>query len=415
MERRDGQPQWVASNGEVKALIRADLGSKSDGGFDEKWLQDLLHAHPKIFPIKQIESAFDDLIPLCIELPLTFGAGKSGNLDNLYVTADGGLVLIEAKLWRNPEARRTVVAQAIEYASALFRLSYEDLEMKVLRARGADGVSAKSLFEIVSAVTQGLDEAGFVDAVSQNLKRGRAVIAVVGDGIREDIEPLAALLQSHAGHRFTFALVELAVYDAPQEGARIVFPSVLAKTVLIERGVIKIDDTQGAIRVMMPEAGTPAGAGRATSSRPFGIGEDEFLEVLDRNQPGLAATLKAFLSEADQLGVYPDVKAGLTFKHASPLGQPLNLGGIDKQGFVDTSLCAWWNRQQWGLPYVQALADCIDGKVIERSDSPANVAAGLRTAAGKLPKLSDLLPAHQQAWLDAMARYIHDFSAAHGA
>lgn len=51
-------------------------------------------------------------------------------------------------------------------------------------------------------------ESEFIDAVSWNLRRGGAVVAVVGDGIREDMLGLAELLQTHAGLRFVFALVE---------------------------------------------------------------------------------------------------------------------------------------------------------------------------------------------------------------
>lgn len=41
---------------------------------------------------------FGDLIPLCCELPLLFGGGRSGALDNLLATRNGSLVLVEAKL-----------------------------------------------------------------------------------------------------------------------------------------------------------------------------------------------------------------------------------------------------------------------------------------------------------------------------
>jgi hypothetical protein len=67
------------------------------------------------------------LIPVCRELPLEFGFGRTGALDNLFLTRSGGLMLVEAKLWRNPEARRSVIAQAMEYAASLFRLSYQEL------------------------------------------------------------------------------------------------------------------------------------------------------------------------------------------------------------------------------------------------------------------------------------------------
>jgi hypothetical protein len=166
-----------------------------------------------------------------------FGAGRSGSLDNVFITSSGGLVLIEAKLWRNPQARREVVAQAMEYAGAVFRMDYETFERTALKARQSEPERYASLYEMVHIYDPSAGEPEFVEALSRNLARGRAVIAVVGDGIRDDIAPLAELLQSHAGQRFTFALVELGVFETPQKVVRLIVPSVLAKTMLIERGV----------------------------------------------------------------------------------------------------------------------------------------------------------------------------------
>ncbi|HEX5320872.1 MAG TPA: hypothetical protein VFW46_17060, partial [Stellaceae bacterium] len=211
-KRRDGIPIWIpGQTGTATPLKRVDIRRGGESVYSEAWLQTLLHERPECLPIEQIEPGFGPLVPVCRELPLEFGAGRTGTLDNLFVTRSGGLLLVEAKLWRNPEARRAVVAQAMEYAASIFRLSFDELESAVIRARKVAGENPKSLFELIS-IDSDLDEASFVDAVSRNLQRGRAIIAVVGDGIREDIMPLAELLQSHAGHRFTFALVELAVY-----------------------------------------------------------------------------------------------------------------------------------------------------------------------------------------------------------
>jgi hypothetical protein len=57
-----------------------------------------------------------------MELPL-----PSGYVDNLYATPDGDLIVGETKLFRNPEARREVVAQIIDYAKDLSALTYESL------------------------------------------------------------------------------------------------------------------------------------------------------------------------------------------------------------------------------------------------------------------------------------------------
>lgn len=403
IRRRDGRPVWIANGGEAHVLARQDLQSAAGTHYDENWLQQILHSHPAILPVEQIEPGFGHLIPLCRELPLSLGGGQFGYLDNLFVTADGGLFLIEAKLWRNPEARRKVVAQALEYVAAVFRLGYGELEQAVLRARGKAERSATSLTEIVGWTAPDLDEAEFVDAVSRNLKRGRAIVAVVGDGIREDILPLAELLQSHAGHRFTFALVELGVFEAPINGVRLIVPSVLAQTVLIERGVIRFDGQTDHLTV---SAATVQHTSDLTqSSRRVGsIGEDEFFDMLARKNSEWPDLLRYFLDEAVKIGFYAERKGGLNLKHPYPEGQPLNLASINKEGAVETAPATWWNRQ-FGLPYAERIAGLIDGSVKATVGGKEH---SVRTTAGRMPTLSDLLPDHEKEWLEAAREYISD-------
>ena len=248
--------------------------------------------------------------------------------------------------------------------------------------------------------SENIDETEFIDAVSRNLERGRAVIAVLGDGIREDIIPLANLLQSHAGHRFTFALVELAVYETPATGVRLVVPSVLAQTMLIERGVVRVEgDGQAGLRVTVESASLPSDA---PSGRRISIGEDEFFELLGQRNPGLPELLKTFLAKAAAFGVYADRQGGLNLKHPSPIGQPLNMGTISRGGIVDPGPSSWLGR---GRTYNESIAKLIGGSVV---DSTHEESSYVRNAAGKMPRLSDLLPQHEQAWLDAMQQYIRE-------
>src|SRR5688572_3565174 len=60
-------------------------------------------------------------------------------------------------------------------------------------------------------------------------------------------EALSDLLQSHAGAHFTFALVELATWRTPG-GDILAVPSTLAKTVMIERGIVRVDDGVATVR-----------------------------------------------------------------------------------------------------------------------------------------------------------------------
>jgi len=407
MMRRDGLPVWISDDGCGTALSRVEFTAKSaDRKYDEAWIQDLLFRHPSIFPIRQIEAGFERLISVCRELPVSLGAGKTGAIDNFFITRNGNLVLVEAKLWRNPEARRVVVAQALDYASAVFRMSYTELNAAVLKVRAGNGLPAASLFDIASDGENGIDEADFVDAVTRNLGHGRAIIAVVGDGIREDLISLASLLQGHAGERFTFALVELAVYHSNDSG-RLVVPSVLAQTVLLERGVIRIDGIapQGhQIVIESPQNVAPVQA----SSRRVTFGEDEFYDVLGQNAPGMSDLLKGFVDKAAALGVYVEVLGGLNLKHASPHSNPLNMGAIAKAGFVDFGPSTWWGTKDAARAYNETVAKLVGGVVINRKDGDEYFVR----AGNKMPKLSALLPQHELAWLDAMQSYIRDCLAA---
>ena len=91
---------------------------------DESWLQEVLRIHPDILPTAEIEPIFHPLIPIGREV--TVG---TGSIDNLFISHRGYLVLVETKLWRNPEAKREVVAQAIDYGSSISKWSYSSLDI----------------------------------------------------------------------------------------------------------------------------------------------------------------------------------------------------------------------------------------------------------------------------------------------
>jgi len=263
------------------------------------------------------------------------------------------------------------------------------------------------LAKIAAGDSEGFDEAEFIDAVQRNLERGRAVIAVVGDGIREGVVQLADLVQRHAGHRFTFALVELAVYETPTTGVRLMVPSVLAQTKLIERGVVRIEGSVPAgLRVIVEP---PPLSSNASTGPRMGVSEDEFFETLGQKGPALPEALKTFLAKAEAFDVYIDLRGGLNLKHASPTEHPLNMGYVTKGGIVDTNPSTWWDRRSQGKTYNENLARLIGGSVIDIRNGDQSA---LKTAAGRMPRLSDFLPQHEQAWLDAMERYIRECLAA---
>ena len=94
----------------------------------------------------------------------------------------GRLTLAEFKLWRNPQARREVIGQILDYAKELASWGYEDLQREVSKTLKRPG---NVLYELVRE--RAPDEAAFIDRVTRHLKRGEFLLLIVGDGIREDV------------------------------------------------------------------------------------------------------------------------------------------------------------------------------------------------------------------------------------
>lgn len=112
--------------------------------------------------------------------------------------------------------------------------------------------------------------------------------------------------------------------------------------------------------------------------------------------------VKGLLAEAEKIGIYPDVKGAMSLKHDSVEGPALNLGTIRKDGFIDTNPSSWWGRNPSALLYHQAVGG--GGGLV--GDVKAEEQSVLRTATGRTPRIPDLLPGHQQLWLDQMQSYV---------
>lgn len=244
----------IGPEGASRALqpVRLQL-SAAAGGYDEAWLRDLLFAHPEAVPVEEIDPAFGPLVPVCTELDLR-GAGSA---DALFLNALGMPTLVECKLWRNPEARREVVGQILDYARALRRWTYADLQREAARSRRQQGFDLHAYMREAGGQSE-LDQSAFVDNVTRNLARGRVLLLVLGDGIREGVEAIADYIQGTTGLHFTFGLVEAQVFDLGG-GQRIVQPRVLARTLIVNRTVVDLAAPElGIVEPIDEESGLPA-------------------------------------------------------------------------------------------------------------------------------------------------------------
>jgi len=221
-----GQPIFLGQEGGITMLEKFHAT-------DELPIQNLIFEHPECLPISDIDESYNPIIPVCTELNTTVGP-----LDILMISPNGELVIIETKLWRNPEARRVVVAQILDYAKEIANWTYEDLQREVNRRLGRKG---NTLYEIVRAASPDLllPESDFVDSVSRNLSKGRFMLLIAGDGIREGAIGIAEFLSSAAHLNFTFAMVELSVFEAKGLG-KLIVPKTIVRTTEIAKMTVEI-------------------------------------------------------------------------------------------------------------------------------------------------------------------------------
>lgn len=337
--------------------------------YDEAWLQSTLYNHPECLPVAELEPGFGQLVSICRELPT-----EHGPIDNLLMTPQGDIVLVEAKLWRNPQMRREVVAQALDYATCVFRWDYEALEQAVLRTEDARRNRNRTLYGMLGNEAVATEEA-FIDAVNRNLKRGRALILVVGDGIRSETERLAGLLQTHAGQHFTFGLVELAVYRSPATDSTLIVPRTLAKTVMIERGIVSI--APDGLVVSAPNQMQMSGS----------ISSEHFLESMASLHPALPHELKGIIARMEALGVLVEFKKSMNIKHVLPSGRTINLGYIKRNGELWTDLVNPELSRAAGLGYLEQIAGILDGQ-LERTGSGPNLHVKVN---GRIPRVHLLI------------------------
>lgn len=66
----------IISNQGVSSLKKIPLVSgKDEEGYNEAWIQKIVFENPECQPINEIDSTYQDIIPVCMELSTVTGSG----------------------------------------------------------------------------------------------------------------------------------------------------------------------------------------------------------------------------------------------------------------------------------------------------------------------------------------------------
>lgn len=150
---------------------------------NEAALQGLLKESPEIIPRDPRGGAVSTV--WCREFPT-----DAGPVDLVGVGSDGSITVMECKLARNPQVRREVVGQVVDYASALWKMPIEAFEELFERLDGLR--PADRLAQVAAELGPGWDASAMRTTLAETLSTGafRLLIAVdeLDEGLKRIIE-----------------------------------------------------------------------------------------------------------------------------------------------------------------------------------------------------------------------------------
>ena len=373
VRRRDCRPSIVSTDG---TLVMPSPIPLTEQLVEEGFIQELLRKSPALLPVEEMEPTFAPLVTIGYEVD----ASPAGRIDLMYANPGARLTIVEVKLWRNTQALRRVVSQALDYASQLSQWSYDDIDDRVVAYNKQFRDRPMGLFETVKRESgyQDLDEAHFVDRVNTHLRRGRMLLVIAGDGIRERLETIASYLELTPNLHFSLMFLELQLFNMPtRNGDILIVPQLVARTKEVERAVVSIRDE---VAALVSVEGPARYAAETRVSQRARLQVQDLLEQLeDRDDLAFVETL---LADLEAMGAYPDPGVrDLMIKLPDPLGsnKPLTLLGVTpKDGSIYEDWLPWQLQDRLGITldlalpiareYYESVIDLLDGYEMVMND-----------------------------------------------
>lgn len=179
----------LLTENQLRPLASRSMRTGLFGKTLEDALQSILQQYPQIIPGNQINPQDP---PKFVLLRREMSLG-SWSLDHLYVDDKGILTLVETKLLQNPESRREVIGQIIEYGA----YASERWEISQLRQHASEywrGQGAELDAILTANFGEDLDLEGFWSIVEQNLQQGRFRLIIAADELKPEVRRMIEFL-----------------------------------------------------------------------------------------------------------------------------------------------------------------------------------------------------------------------------
>jgi len=189
---------------------------------EEAKLQDYLEKYPSLIPLGEVVEGASAL--LCIGREVSAGPGS---IDLLFIDKDSLLTVVETKLAKNPEARRTVAGQIIEYASYISEWTVDDVYKVANDYLKSDKIATKykglSLYDAMEKVTKSnFSNEDFRANIEQNLKKGSIRLIIAVDELVEPLRATVTFLNKNSN--FDVLLLQVKNFEE-SKSRRVLVPS----------------------------------------------------------------------------------------------------------------------------------------------------------------------------------------------
>ena len=187
---------------------------------NEAQLQELLYEDPSLIPFEDLGEG--------VVAPRVFvreaGLPGSGSTDLIGVDDAGSITVIECKLATNPEQKRKVVGQVLEYAAFLWRMEYDGFERLFEKECAAS--NAAGLAELVAPVDDAeWSEAEFRGNVESTLKNGDFCLVIAVDSLNDELQRIIEYLNRRQQEATTVCAVEVGYFTG--DGFEALSPRIL--------------------------------------------------------------------------------------------------------------------------------------------------------------------------------------------
>ncbi len=189
MQSRSDEVFLISGEG-IKPLGARPFRTGLFGKNLEDALQTLIERQPNIINGRQIDPGSPDP-PRFALLRREMQVGD-WSLDHLLVDQHGVLTFVEAKLLENPEARRAVIGQVLDYA-AYASEAWSDGRLKQWSA-DYWRTQGKDIDDVLRETFEGIDVDAFWINVETNLTQGKIRLIIAGDELRPEVRRVIEFL-----------------------------------------------------------------------------------------------------------------------------------------------------------------------------------------------------------------------------